>query len=169
MSAQRQQRKLNNPAFWAGAGITLLLVAGLLLPPSGRAATTELIVVDENRGLALSGFDPVGYFTDARPLLGRDDMELSFAGAIWRFRNEGNRAAFIANPEVYLPVFGGYDPVAVARGVATPGHPQIWLIIGKRLYLFYDAAARKTFVSAPEATATMAEKKWPAVLQTISP
>ena len=32
-------------------------------------------------------------------------------GAIWRFRNEGNRAAFAADPEVYMPRFGGYDPV----------------------------------------------------------
>jgi hypothetical protein len=97
-------------------------------------------VVDPNPGLALSGFDPVAYVTDARPLIGRGDLEMRFAGATWRFRNEGNRAAFAENPEVYLPTFGGHDPVAVTRGVATAGHLQIWLIAAERLYLFSPSA-----------------------------
>ena len=133
------------------------------------AATTQRIVVDEFRGLAMSGFDPVGYFTDAKPLIGRGELEYSFAGAVWRFRNEGNRAAFVEHPEVYAPVFGGYDPVAVARGVATPGHPQIWAIVSDRLYLFYSPEARKTFTANPDNMIAAAERKWPTVLQTLSP
>ena len=117
----------------------------------------------------MSGYDPVAYFTDGKALVGRDDLEMNLAGAIWRFRNEGNRAAFAANPEVYLPAFGGYDPIAVARGVATPGHPQIWLVAGERLYLFYSPEARERFSAAPESIASEAEKKWSAVLQTIAP
>jgi hypothetical protein len=137
--------------------------------PGALASTTERIVVDPNRGLALNGFDPVAYFTDGKPLLGRDDLEYAYAGAVFRFRNEGNRAAFIDSPEVYLPAFGGHDPVAVARGVATPGHPQIWLVAGERLYLFYDMRARKTFAAASDVALAAAERKWPAVLLTISP
>ena len=92
------------------------------------AATTERIVVDRHSGLAISGFDPVAYFTDAVPRKGIEDHELSSAGVTWRFRNEGNMAAFVADPDIYTPQFGGYDPVAVARGVAAAGHPQLWLI-----------------------------------------
>ncbi len=88
------------------------------------AATTERIVSDPGSGLAIGGFDPVAYFTDAAPRLGSSDFELSFAGVVWRFRNEGNRAAFIANPEVYMPRFGGYDPVAVAAAPAPPATPN---------------------------------------------
>ncbi len=168
MSAQRRQRKPGGAAFWAQVGFVLLLFLASPSLPTSQASTTERIVVDPNRGLALSGFDPVAYFTDEKPLMGHDDLELSFAGTTWRFRNEGNRAAFAQNPEVYLPMFGGYDPVAVARGVATPGHPQIWLVRGERLYLFYDAEARKVFSTTP-GIAAEAEKKWPDVLLTISP
>lgn len=169
MTPPRQQRKFVSAAIGAGIGLGLLLLSGLSGVSVGLAATTERIVVDANRGLALSGFDPVAYFTDAKPMIGRDDLEYAFAGATWRFRNEGNRAAFADNPEVYLPVFGGHDPVAVARGVATPGHPQIWLVAGERLYLFYSAEARKAFAAAPEDTLAAAELKWPDVLRTISP
>lgn len=168
MSAQRQRRKHRGGAFWVKAGLGLLLLAGLPSLPA-RTATTEAIVVDPNRGLALDGFDPVAYFADGKPLMGRNDLELMHAGAIWRFRNEGNRAAFAANPEVYQPAFGGYDPIAVTRGVATAGHPQIWLIKSDRLYLFYSAEDRETFAAAPDSIASDAEKKWPDVLRTIAP
>jgi hypothetical protein len=168
MSAQRQRRKLGGRVFLAKAGLGLLLLAGFTGLPV-HSATTERIVVDPVRGLALSGFDPVAYFTDGKALAGRDDLEMNLAGAIWRFRNEGNRAAFAANPEVYLPAFGGYDPIAVARGVATPGHPQLWLIARERLYLFYSPEARETFSAASEAIASEAERKWSDVLSTIAP
>src|SRR6185295_1480403 len=150
MSVQRRRRKLGRLPFLAKTGLILLLLASQP-PRPGQAATTERIVMDPNRGLALSGFDPVAYFTDAKPLMGRGDLEMSYAGAIWRFRNEGNRAAFAANPEVYVPAFGGYDPLAVIRGVATPGHPQIWLIACERLYLFSSAEAKSAFSAAPDA------------------
>ena len=48
-------------------------------------------------------------------------MELTPDDTVWRFSNEGNRAAFAEHPEVYTPRFGGYDPVAIARGVSGAG------------------------------------------------
>ncbi len=39
--------------------------------PQVYAATTERIVADRHTGLAISGFDPVAYFTDAVPRMGR--------------------------------------------------------------------------------------------------
>ena len=104
-----------------------------------------------NTGLAISGFDPVAYFTDGAPTPGKGEFEYRWAGAVWRFRNEGNRSAFIADPDVYMPRFGGYDPVGVARGVGVPGDPQIWLVTGERLYLFYTPAAREAFAGDTEA------------------
>jgi hypothetical protein len=124
-------------------------------------------VVNSHTGLAISGFDPVAYFTDGKPKLGRPDMELSQDGAVWRFRNEGNRAAFSDHPEVYIPRFGGYDPVAVARGASVPGHPLFWIVVGGRLYLFYDAKAHSAFVAEPGRIIEAAERKWPAVARTI--
>src|SRR5205085_8059861 len=117
-------------------------LGGFLAETGGRAATTELVVVDHRSGLAIHGYDPVAYFVDGRAIPGQDEIEHAFAGAVWRFRNPGNRAAFIADPAVYLPYYGGYDPVAVARGVAAAGDPRLWLIVERRLYLFHDQQAR---------------------------
>jgi hypothetical protein len=54
----------------------------------------------------------------ARAASGRPEFERMPEGTTWRFRNEGNRAAFAADPHGLLLRFGGYDPVALACGVA---------------------------------------------------
>ena len=100
-------------------------------------------------GLAIEGFDPVAYFVDARPVVGLPDFEASEAGAVWRFRNEGNRASFVAHPEIYGPQFGGYDPIDLARGVTVAGNPRFWLISGQRLYLFGREENRDAFAADP--------------------
>lgn len=144
----------------------------MVLPaaPSGpSAATTERIVVDWHTGLAISGYDPVAFYTEGKPVLGDTDLELSYGGAVWRFRNLGNRAAFAARPDVYMPQFGGYDPVGVARGIAVAGNPTIWLISGERLFLFYDRARLKAFAADAERLTAAADRKWQEVLRTLSP
>lgn len=134
-----------------------------------RAQTTERIVTDRHTGVAIGGFDPVAYFTQSAALIGSPDHEYTVAGVTWRFRNEGNLGAFVADPQVYTPAFGGYDPVIVARGVASPGHPQIFLIHDKRIYLFSTEQTRKTFANAPQSLLGAARAKWPEVLRTLVP
>ena len=127
---------------------------------AGHTAVTERIVMDRHTGLALYGVDPVAYFTDGKPLIGKEDFEYRYAGVTWRFGNEGNRAAFAADPEVYMPRFGGYDPAGIARGVARAGYPQLWAIVRSRLYLFYTAEARAAFIADPAAAVSAAEARW---------
>ena len=168
MTAARQERKLCRlPA--------VLMVLGLAAVcwglPSGSfgAVTTERVVVNRYTGLAIDGFDPVAYFVDAVPAIGRAGLELRHAGVGWRFRNEGNRAAFAANPDIYMPRFGGHDPIALARGAAARGHPRLWCIAGQRLYLFYDEAARTAFLENPDRAIEAAERHWPDVLRSLTP
>jgi hypothetical protein len=166
MTAARQQRKRNGTVASALACLLLGLPSASSL---SRAATTETIVVDWHTGLAIGGYDPVAFYTDAKPVLGRPDFELRYGGAVWRFCNVGNREAFAAQPDVYLPQFGGYDPLGVAHGVAVAGNPTLWLISGSRLFLFYDRQRLQTFAADPDRIIAAAERKWPDVLHTLSP
>jgi hypothetical protein len=156
--------------------LPLAVCLAVVLGPGGfhtltgvRAATSELVVIDHRSGLAIHGYDPVAYFVDGRAVEGREGVEHPFAGAVWRFHNPGNRAAFMADPDIYLPRYGGYDPVAVARGVAAAGDPRLWLIVERRLYFFYDQRAREAFAAGAAAIAAAADKRWPSVRQTLSP
>jgi hypothetical protein len=135
---------------------------------AARAATTERVVANRFTGLAIEGYDPVAYFVDARPEVGLEDFEASQAGAVWRFRNEGNRASFVAHPEVYGPQYGGYDPIDVARGVTVPGNPRFWLIAGQRLYLFSREKSRDAFGADPGRVLREANARWPQLEQDLA-
>jgi hypothetical protein len=171
MSAARQERKSERlKAVLAAIAAAGLVLIGLgLAPAPSRATTTERVVVNRHTGFAIHGFDPVAYFVDGAPSLGRPGLEFRYAGVTWRFRNEGNRAAFAADPAVYVPRFGGHDPVAAARGVGTPGHPSLWAVVKDRLYLFYSVQARAVFLDDPQETIRAAERQWPEVLRTLAP
>jgi hypothetical protein len=163
MTAARQPGK-SRPVLW---GLVGLVLWGISAPPASRAAENERPVVNVSTGLAISGFDPVAYFTDGAPKAGLPELELNQGGAVWRFGNEGNRAVFAAHPDIYTPRFGGYDAVAIARGTSVPGHPLFWAVVGERLYLFYSEQARAAFVADSGRLIEAAERKWPDVARTI--
>ena len=81
---------------------------------------------------------------------GSPDLELRYGGVVWRFINVGDRAAFAASPDVYMPQYGGYDPLGVAHGIAVAGNPNVWLIAGEKLFLFYDDDRRDKFAADPD-------------------
>jgi hypothetical protein len=168
MTAARQQRKQHVSARSALVlALGLILCSGIFAPIDLLAATSGPVVVNSQTGLAISGFDPVAYFADGKPKFGRPDLELSEGGAVWRFSNVGNRAAFAEHPDVYAPRFGGYDPVAIAHGNSVPGHPLFFAVTGERLYLFYSAKARAEFLTSPGRFIDAATRKWPQVARSI--
>src|ERR1700751_3381054 len=159
MTAQRQERyrRRLGLAFIAGlAGFSAGLPHFAAVP-----ATTERLIVDRFSGLAIHGYDPVAYFVDGRPVLGLADFEAWQAGGVWRVPNGGNRADFLAHPEVYGPQYGGYDPVDVARGVTVAGNPLFWVVAGERLYLFGEGSNRDAFAADPARYLDQAEQRWP--------
>jgi hypothetical protein len=164
MTAQRQERY----GWWPGRAFFALL-AGFLAAFSvnfaADATTTERVVVNRYSGLAIEGFDPVAYFTDQLAAQGVPDFEASEAGAVWRFRNEGNRASFVSHPEIYGPRFGGYDPVDLGRGVTYAGNPRFWLVVDQRLYLFGREDSRDAFAANPARFLKDATARWPALEQ----
>jgi hypothetical protein len=145
-----------------------MILAVACLTPAVLATTTERVVANRFSGLAIEGFDPVAYFIQNQAVMGLPDFEAAEAGAVWRFRNEGNRASFLAHPEIYGPQFGGYDPIDVARGVAFAGNPRFFVVVGQRLYLFGMEAHRDAFAANPEHFLPGARERWPQLEQTLS-
>ena len=166
MTSARRQRKARRA--WVSLVGLALAVAAVLAARQVVAAVTEQVVTSPQTGLAINGIDPVTYFTDSQPLAGRPEFEYRHQGVIWRFRNDGNKAAFARSPEVYTPRHGGYDPVAIARGIAVAGNPLVWIVSGQRLYLFYSGAARAQFAANPDKIAAAAEARWPTVSATLT-
>jgi len=168
MTAQRQTAQQQQSYSWRPRVAFFAILAGVCVIWAGfsaRASTTERVVVNRFSGLAIEGFDPVAYFVEGRAERGLPDFEAAEAGAVWRFHNEGNRASFVAHPEVYGPQFGGYDPTDVARGVTFAGNPRFWVVTGDRLYLFGLEASRDAFATDPGRYLRQAQARWPELEQ----
>ena len=167
MTARRQEGN----GLRLGIAVIALLGCGFAsfgLDSAAQAATSERVVADHYTGLAIGGFDPVAFFTDARPVRGDSDYEVAQGGAIWRFSNPGNRAFFIANPDIYSLRFGGYDPVDIARGVTFAGTSRLWLIVGQRLYLFGHEDSRAAFAANPAHYLLEATRRWAVLKETLA-
>jgi len=167
MTVQRQEsygRRFN--AVFSGR-IALIAALAVLGPPA-EATTSERVVVNRFSGLAIEGFDPVAYFVTGQALRGLPEFEASQGGVVWRFHNEGNRASFVAHPDVYGPQFGGYDPTDIARDVVFAGNPLFWVVSGDRLYLFGLEANRDAFAANPERFLAEARTRWPVLEETLA-
>lgn len=135
-----------------------LLVLALAAAPA--LAREKAVVTDVLTGVAISGYDPVAYFTEDAAIQGSPAYALEWNGAVWYFSSAANRDVFIDSPETYAPLFGGHCAMAMARGHLSNGNPQIFRIAGERLMLFYSIGNRAAFDMAPASALTEAAANW---------
>lgn len=141
------------------AACALFGLAFVLPVSAGPIVTT--IVTDPLTGVAIDGYDPVTYFTDPEPRPGKPDFEYYWGGVPWYFVSAANRDVFIRAPEVYAPQFGGHCAMSLARGYLADGKPRIYVVTGRKLYLFYSTANRDAFMLARRQAIADAEANWP--------
>lgn len=143
--------------------LTLLrgALAGMLfLLGGGLSAQEGPVVIDPLSGVAIAGYDPVSYFGDTLPQHGSSAYAADWQGVTWHFASEANRDAFAEAPAAYAPQFGGYDPMALARGYLSRGNPQIYAIYGQSLFLFYSVGNREAFAASAVASTRRAAETW---------
>lgn len=146
--------------------IAALLFTFLLLQSfAAPAAAKEPVYTGVFSSLAVSGYDPVAYFVEGRPVEGRKAFEFEWNGATWRFANADNRAAFAADPESFAPQYGGYCAWAVSQGTTASTEPEVWRIVDGKLYLNYSKSVQSTWVRDIPGNIAKADKNWPGVLE----
>jgi len=114
---------------------TLLSSVALSVAMATSALAAGVELNASSTGLALQGYDPVAYFTDGAPAKGSYKITTLFNDATYRFASEENKAQFEANPEAYLPAYGGYCAFGAAMGFKFDGDPTYWKIVDNQLYL----------------------------------
>jgi hypothetical protein len=115
---------------WRSAALLALLVT--LLGPATRG---------EEARLSIGGYDPVAYFTEAKPTPGKAEFECLWHDARWRFASAAHRDLFVANPEHYAPQYDGYCAMG---GAWKEPHkdtidPEAWIIVDGKLYLTHTS------------------------------
>ena len=143
-----------------------LLPAALLLhAPVSFAAAKDPVYTGTFSSLAVSGYDPVAYFTEGKPVEGSSDFEYEWNGATWRFANQANLDAFKANPETYAPQFGGYCAWAVSQGYTASADPEAWRIVNDKLYLNYSKGVQAKWEQDVPGNIAKGNQNWPKVLE----
>jgi YHS domain-containing protein len=142
----------------------IVITTGLLLLASvANAGKAE--VYSSTFGGAISGYDPVAYFTQGKPVKGKSDHLLKYRGAKWRFSSDKNRQAFKQNPQKYAPQYGGYCAYAVSQGYTASTDPEAWSIIDGKLYLNYSKSVQAKWNKDRPGYIRKANANWPKVLE----
>jgi len=141
--------------------LALLLAAAAGTP----AAAKDPIYTGTFSNLAVSGYDPVAYFTEGRPVEGSGDIEYTWRGATWRFASQKNLEAFMADPAAYAPQYGGYCAWAVAEGYTASADPDAWRVVEGKLYLNYSKGIQKRWEQDLPGNIARADGNWPKVLE----
>jgi len=88
-----------------------------------------------DHGTVIYGYDTVAYFTRGEAVLGSKDISAEWLGGKWLFANQEHRELFVADPDKYMPQYGGYCSASYTFGVDAD--PKSWQIVDDKLYLFY--------------------------------
>ena len=139
-----------------------------LTPLVGLACCGALSAA-ENRAsgkrVALSGYDPVSYFTDGRPEKGSGEFTFAFDDAMYWFKNSEHRAMFARDPERYAPQYDGYCAISVSSGAGarTESDPEAWAIAEGKLYVFSGKGGPAKFAQHSDGIVSKANANWQAL------
>lgn len=142
----------------------LMLIAALLFTAASALASESPVYTGLLSNTGAGGYDTVSYFEQGTPVKGSSDYVTEYQGASWRFASAENLARFKANPERYLPAYGGYCAWAVSQGYLAKGDPEHWSIKEGRLYLNYNQAVQDDWLQSPGKFIQQADANWPGVL-----
>jgi YHS domain-containing protein len=150
--------------------ITQLIALGAALAPPAWSAQPPYNTLTgntpaEGRGdVAIRGYDPVAYFTQAKAVPGSNAFVTEWMGAKWKFSSQQHLDAFKASPARYAPQYGGYCAYGVSQGYLVKVDPEQWSVIDGKLYLNYDAKVQRTWKKDSARYIELADRKFPGLL-----
>lgn len=135
--------------------ILLLTVYGTI-----HAQRAEIFSTD---GKAIKGYDPVAFFNEGKAVVGNDTLAYSYKDAKWFFSSSKNREAFKANPDQYMPQYGGYCAYGTADGHKAPTETDTWTIVDGKLYFNYNQKVKGLWTKDQPRLIQKANTQWPLI------
>jgi enamine deaminase RidA (YjgF/YER057c/UK114 family) len=122
---------------------------------------------DEPR-LSISGYDPVAYFTDGKPVTGKSEFEYLWHRLRWRFASSEHRDLFVKEPDRYTPQYDGYCAMGVGANAVDAAHkdtvdPEAWAIVDGKLYLTHNQYWLQVWREKAEEHIRQGDRDWDAV------
>jgi YHS domain-containing protein len=138
----------------------LILIACFLFSHSSLVFAAQFF---ELNGLAIDGHDPVAYFTEQKPVKGSPEFRSDYQGSTFQFASAAHRDTFAANPEQFVPQYGGYCAYGMAKGYKAKIDPAAFTVVGDKLYFNYSEMVRSQWLSNIPGYIRKADANWPDV------
>jgi len=134
-----------------------VLIAGV------ASARSPIAAVNMENGLAIKGYDPVAYFTIGKPTPGSSSFSASYKGAVYHFASAEDRDRFIAEPEKFVPQYGGYCAYAISLNLIADIDPDEWAIVNNKLYLNNNFFSQTLWSFDKSGNIAKGDRNWPLV------
>jgi len=102
---------------------------------SSKVRTKEFSL---KKQVMLKGYDVVSYQLPNGPEKGNASYQVEYKGVVYYFVNTANKNTFLADPERYEPLYGGWCAYAMLEGDKTKANPESFKVVDGRLLVFYD-------------------------------
>jgi len=113
--------------------------------------------------IALAGYSPVSYIDLNLAQRGSRHLKSEYGGMSYYFTSAEQKAKFDANPEKYLPQFGGWCALGVGLGKHFRIDPNKFVVMDGKLYVFLyniEVDAKGKWVKDPSGWLKKAQKNW---------
>lgn len=123
-------------------------------------------------GYANSGYDVVAYFDMEQAPVGKPQpaavpgntqYTAEYNGAKFAFANAANLARFQSDPARYAPQYDGHCAYGITKGGKVPGNPNLWRIVGNKLYLNITPNVVGFWEEDIDGNIGIAEGNWPGI------
>jgi len=117
-----------------GAGAAAISIAGQ--PVAGQQTKDAPAITAYTIHLGVSGYSPVSYLTRNRAEPGSPLHRAEYEGVTYFFTDAGQVKAFKADPDGYLPAYGGFCAFGCSVDSKFVPDPTSFEVIGGRTHLF---------------------------------
>lgn len=101
--------------------------------------------VNKKNDIANHGYDVVSYIKSNKAMKGDKKYFVQNESSTYYFSSVENKNLFKANPEKYLPVYGGWCAYAMGKdGSLVDINPETFKVINGKTYLFYNKFVTNT-------------------------
>jgi YHS domain-containing protein len=146
---------------WLITFLVVVLSAGFVAPAAADSKKAAVPATNEADGIGVKGYDPVAYFVIGRPTPGLDRYTYRLNGVTYRFASAEDRDQFKADPEKYLPQYGGYCAYAMSINRIADIDQSRWAIVNDKLYLNNNYLSFHLWSLDKTGNIASADNNWP--------
>ena len=93
----------------------------------------------------IGGYDPVAYFTDGKAVRGNGFHVSVLDGVTYAFASAEHKKLFDADPQKYLPAYGGFCAYGLGVGKKFVASPEVRKVVDGKLYLNLDTKIQQSW------------------------